>query len=427
MQSNVKKQNSRARKGQKQRNLEIKTNCDSVKFKSNQAACEYEQTATKKVKNENTISPIITEETPNLEQRIESQQNSQKLENLISNEFGKDLSSFTFNNSLDNNQEEEQETLNEFMREQVKFEEIYSYQKNYLNNQNEIQSHMVAILFDWLVEVAHSFHFKRETFYLSRNYVERYLLRQPNVLRAKFQLLGVAAIFIAHKCEEIYPKTLKDFHRLIQDQYTIQEIEEMEVAILKCLDFRMNPNTPIFWLNYYTKLWDEYIMDKELKVSLKERSNESYYRYRELVQLFDICLIDYRFKKDEKITALSLIYLVIAKSLQIFEDYRKMANSQVEVKCFFDSNHEYNQIFRQFIDQSDLYLHFDRKIEFKDLRDVVCETTKYFILRFDNTLPRVLLNNQEFIDELQHEELLSFQTYNRNTIETINYLLKQKQ
>lgn len=36
---------------------------------------------------------------------------------------------------------------------------------------------MVAILFDWLIEVAHSFNFKRETFYLAMNYVERYLSR----------------------------------------------------------------------------------------------------------------------------------------------------------------------------------------------------------------------------------------------------------
>lgn len=57
----------------------------------------------------------------------------------------------------------------------------------------------------------------------------------------------------------------------------------MEVSILKCLDFRMNPNTPIFWLNYYTKLWDEFIINKELNATLKERTNESYYRYRELV------------------------------------------------------------------------------------------------------------------------------------------------
>ncbi|CAD8058748.1 unnamed protein product [Paramecium sonneborni] len=426
MQNHEKKQKSRPRKGQKQRNLGDKSNFDSVNFKSNQAACEYEQTTTKKVKNEITISPIMVQEIPFTQQRIQ-QLNSKVQENLICEEFVKDLSSFTFNNCQENNQEEEQETLNEFMREQVKFEEIYSYQKNYLNNQKEIQSHMVAILFDWLLEVAHSFNFKRETFYLSRNYVERFLLRQQNVLISKFQLLGVAAIFIAHKCEEIYPKTLRDFHKLIQDQYSIQEIEEMEVSILKSLDFRMNPNTPIFWLNYYTKLWDEFIINKEPKVLLKERTNQSYYRYRELVQLFDICLIDYRFKENEKITALSLIYLVIAKSLQIFQDYRTMANSQTKIKSFFESNHEYNQIFRQFIEISDIYLHFDRRIQYEDLRDVVCETTQYFILRFDNTLPRILLNNQDFIDELQHEELLSFQTYNKSTIETINFLLKQQQ
>ena len=45
----------------------------------------------------------------------------------------------------------------------------------------------------------------------------------------------------------------------------------------------MNPNTPIFWLNYYTKLWDEFIIDIELNVLLIGRSNESYNRYRELV------------------------------------------------------------------------------------------------------------------------------------------------
>ncbi|CAD8146814.1 unnamed protein product [Paramecium pentaurelia] len=426
MQNNAKKQISRPKKCQKQRNLRDKNNCNSVNLKSNQAACQQEQTTTKKVKNEKTISLIMIEEIPFTQNRIQ-QLNSQKQENLICEQFSKDLYSFTVNNLLEDNQDNESDTLIEFMRQQVKFEEIYSYQKNYLKNQNEIQSHMVAILFDWLIEVAHSFHFKRETFYLSINYIERFLHRQPNISITKFQFLGVVAIFTAHKCEEIYPKALKDFHRLIQDQYTIKDMEEMEVSILKCLDFRMNPNTPIFWLNYYTKLWDEFIITKELNVLFKDKTNQSYYRYRELVQLFDVCLIDYKYKKNEKLTALSLIYLVIAKSLQIFQDYRTIAISQLEIINFFYSNHEYNLLFRQFIKQSDLYLNFDKKIEYEDLKDVVFETTKYFILRFDNTLPRVLLNNQELIDELQHEELLSFQTYNRNTIKTINLLLQSQQ
>lgn len=45
----------------------------------------------------------------------------------------------------------------------------------------------------------------------------------------------------------------------------------------------MYPNTPIFWLNYYTKIWDEFIVDKDPCVMFKERTNEAYYRYRELV------------------------------------------------------------------------------------------------------------------------------------------------
>jgi cyclin E len=69
----------------------------------------------------------------------------------------------------------------------------------------------------------------------------------------------------------------------------------MEVCILKSLEFRMNPNTPIFWINYYTKLWDDYLIDKGINALFKERSNESYFRYRELIQFYDLCLIDYRY------------------------------------------------------------------------------------------------------------------------------------
>ncbi|CAD8137933.1 unnamed protein product [Paramecium octaurelia] len=429
MLNNSRKQKSKSKKLSKAKDLEVKSRCESANFKSEQAACQYVQITIKKVKNEKDISPNLEEEIP-LGSQILLQSDLQDYDKLICEEVVKDFTSFTFNNSLEHqiSQEDEQETLSEFMREQVKYEEVYIYKKNYLNNQKEIQSHMVAILFDWLIEVAHSFHFKRETLYLSINYVERYLLRQPNVLISKFQLLGVAAIFIAHKCEEIYPKNLKDFHRLIQDQYTIQEIEQMEVLILKSLDFRMYPNTPIFWLNYYTKLWDEFIIDKDPCLLFKERTNEAYYRYRELVQLFDVCLIDYQYKKNEKLTILSLIYLVVAKQLQIFDDYQTMAISQSEVCDFFQSDEqEYNKQFRQFILQSEIYLEFDRQIFYEDLNDVICQLVKYFILRFDNSLPRVLLNNQQFIDEMQHEELLSFQTYNNSTIETITNISIQNQ
>lgn len=57
----------------------------------------------------------------------------------------------------------------------------------------------------------------------------------------------------------------------------------MEVSILCSLEFKMNPNTPIFWLNYYTKKWDEFILEKGCTIFLKERTNDSYIRYREIV------------------------------------------------------------------------------------------------------------------------------------------------
>lgn len=37
---------------------------------------------------------------------------------------------------------------------------------------------MRAILIDWMMEVSSEFHLKRETFYLSTYYVDRYLSRE---------------------------------------------------------------------------------------------------------------------------------------------------------------------------------------------------------------------------------------------------------
>lgn len=47
----------------------------------------------------------------------------------------------------------------------------------------------------------------------------------------------------------------------------------MELRILKALDYRVNPNTHMFWINYYLKAWDEYIKDKYPNCMFRELSN----------------------------------------------------------------------------------------------------------------------------------------------------------
>jgi cyclin B len=74
---------------------------------------------------------------------------------------------------------------------------------DYMGRQPEIDTNMRAILVDWLVEVAHKFELMPESFYLAIYIIDRFLSMQA-VPRRELQLVGVAAMLIACKYEEIW-------------------------------------------------------------------------------------------------------------------------------------------------------------------------------------------------------------------------------
>lgn len=51
--------------------------------------------------------------------------------------------------------------------------------------------------------------------------------------RSNLQLVGVAALFISSKYEELYPPDISDFVYITDDTYTKQQVIEMEKHILK--------------------------------------------------------------------------------------------------------------------------------------------------------------------------------------------------
>ena len=93
---------------------------------------------------------------------------------------------------------------------------------------------MREILVDWLVEVHLKFKLLPETLYLTVNLIDRFLEKQ-NVMRNKLQLVGVTAMLIASKYEEIYPPIVTDFVYITDNAYSKKEILEMEEQILVSL------------------------------------------------------------------------------------------------------------------------------------------------------------------------------------------------
>ena len=66
--------------------------------------------------------------------------------------------------------------------------------------------------------------------------------------------MGVAALLIVTKYEEIYPPLLKDFVFIADNTYTAEEILEMEKKILFSLDFDLNMTSSYRFLERFSKL-----------------------------------------------------------------------------------------------------------------------------------------------------------------------------
>ncbi|KAJ8461177.1 hypothetical protein OPV22_034103 [Ensete ventricosum] len=140
-------------------------------------------------------------------------------------------------------------------------EDIYKFYKSaehhcrphdYMDSQVEINAKMRAILADWLIEVHHKFELAPETLYLTFYIIDRYL-SMKTVLRRELQLVGVSAMLIASKYEEIWAPEVNDFICISDRAYTREQILGMEKAILNKLEWNLTVPTPYAFLARYLK------------------------------------------------------------------------------------------------------------------------------------------------------------------------------
>lgn len=91
---------------------------------------------------------------------------------------------------------------------------------------------MRATLIDWLLQVHLRYHMLPETLWITVNIIDRFLsLRTVSLV--KLQLVGVTAMFIASKYEEICAPSVKEFVFMTENGYTVEEILKGEKIILE--------------------------------------------------------------------------------------------------------------------------------------------------------------------------------------------------
>uniref|UniRef100_A0A453FR99 Cyclin N-terminal domain-containing protein n=3 Tax=Aegilops tauschii subsp. strangulata TaxID=200361 RepID=A0A453FR99_AEGTS len=140
-------------------------------------------------------------------------------------------------------------------------EDIYKFYKvaenecrasDYMDSQEEINAKMRGILIDWILEVHQKFDLMPESLYLTVYIIDMYLSLQ-SVLRRELQLVGVSALLIACKYEEIWAPEVNDFILISDSAYTREQILKMEKAILNRLEWNLTVPTPYVFLVRFAK------------------------------------------------------------------------------------------------------------------------------------------------------------------------------
>ncbi|CAN7120126.1 hypothetical protein BRARA_K01353 [Brassica rapa] len=139
--------------------------------------------------------------------------------------------------------------LHEFYRKNERFSCV---PQDYMAQQYDITEKMRAILIDWLIEVHDKFELMNETLYLTVNLIDRFLSKQA-VVRKKLQLVGLVALLLACKYEEVSVPIVEDLVVISDKAYTRNDVLEMEKIMLNTLQFNMSLPTQYPFLKRFLK------------------------------------------------------------------------------------------------------------------------------------------------------------------------------
>ncbi|KAI9921488.1 hypothetical protein PsorP6_002393 [Peronosclerospora sorghi] len=97
------------------------------------------------------------------------------------------------------------------------------------------------------------YHLEVETLHIAVSLIDYYLEKNLTVQRQRLQLVGVSAMFIASKYEEIYPPEAADFVKITDNAYTRDEVFQMEAQMLATVGYRVTFPTAFQFMKRFLK------------------------------------------------------------------------------------------------------------------------------------------------------------------------------
>lgn len=145
------------------------------------------------------------------------------------------------------------EYVNDIYKYLNDLEETFAIRENFLDGHKQINHKMRTILIDWINEVHYQFKLEIDTYHMTVSIIDRYLQLVTDTPKKELQLVGVTAMFIASKYEELFPPEISDFAYITDDTYKKKQILEMERQIVRVLDFHLGKPLPTHFLRRFSK------------------------------------------------------------------------------------------------------------------------------------------------------------------------------
>ena len=142
---------------------------------------------------------------------------------------------------------------------------------DYMEHQEHLEWHLRGVLVDWLIEVHTRFNLLPETLFLAINIIDRFLSNKV-VQLDRLQLVGITAMFIASKYEEVLSPHVENFRNVADDGYTVTEILSAERYVLAALNYDLSYPNPMNFLRRISKADNYDIQTRTLGKYLMEIS-----------------------------------------------------------------------------------------------------------------------------------------------------------
>ena len=141
----------------------------------------------------------------------------------------------------------------------------------YMSHQDDLEWKTRGILIDWLIEVHTRFHLLPETLFLAVNIIDRFLSEKV-VQLDRLQLVGITAMFIASKYEEVLSPHVENFKCITDNGFSEAEILSAERFLLTTLNYDLSYPNPMNFLRRVSKADDYDIQSRTIGKYLMEIS-----------------------------------------------------------------------------------------------------------------------------------------------------------